>query len=321
MGNVQKKAVDYLLALLLIISLNFFLPRLLPGEPLAAIYGEEVLLVLTPQAEAEIIARLGLNKSLPEQFIIYLSSLLRGELGYSYYYEEEVAKLILGALPWTLLLGGLGLVLATVLGFTLGLESGWRWGKWQDRTLLASLMFVNGFPDFFIGILLLLVFAVSLGIFPLAGALTPYAGLTGLALVRDILWHLALPLAAVVLSEVAACYLLTRTTVITILGEPFILTARAKGLRDNTVRYKHVGKNSLLPIFTRTGIRLGRVLAGTLFIEIVFAYPGLGVLAYNSLMARDYPVLQGILFFVALGVLALNFLVDCIYQKIDPRVV
>jgi peptide/nickel transport system permease protein len=319
--NVKKKALDYLLAFIIIISLNFLLPRLLPGDPLAAIYGEEALIAMTSELEAELIERFGLDKSLPEQFIIYLSSLLKADLGYSYYYETSVTKLILGALPWTLLLVGLGLVLSTLLGFILGLESGWNRGRWQDKGILTGLMLLNGFPDFFIGILLLLVFAVSLGIFPLSGALTPYTGLSGFALVRDILWHLSLPLAAVVLSEITASYLLTRTTVITILGEPFILTARAKGLKDTAIRYRHVGKNSLLPILTRTGIRVGRIFAGAIFIEIVFAYPGLGVLIFNSLMARDYPVLQGIFLLVAIGVLATNFIVDLLYKKIDPRVV
>jgi len=318
---VKKKALDYLLAFIIIISLNFLLPRLLPGDPLAAIYGEEALIAMTSELEAELIERFGLDKSLPEQFIIYLSSLLKADLGYSYYYETSVTKLILGALPWTLLLVGLGLVLSTLLGFILGLESGWNRGRWQDKGILTGLMLLNGFPDFFIGILLLLVFAVSLGIFPLSGALTPYTGLSGFALVRDILWHLSLPLAAVVLSEITASYLLTRTTVITILGEPFILTARAKGLKDTAIRYRHVGKNSLLPILTRTGIRVGRIFAGAIFIEIVFAYPGLGVLIFNSLMARDYPVLQGIFLLVAIGVLATNFIVDLLYKKIDPRVV
>ncbi|MBZ4687909.1 MAG: peptide/nickel transport system permease protein [Clostridia bacterium] len=318
---MKKKALDYLLAFIIIISLNFLLPRLLPGDPLAAIYGEEALIAMTSELEAELIERFGLDKSLPEQFIIYLSSLLKADLGYSYYYETSVTKLILGALPWTLLLVGLGLVLSTLLGFILGLESGWNRGRWQDKGILTGLMLLNGFPDFFIGILLLLVFAVSLGIFPLSGALTPYTGLSGFALVRDILWHLSLPLAAVVLSEITASYLLTRTTVITILGEPFILTARAKGLKDTAIRYRHVGKNSLLPILTRTGIRVGRIFAGAIFIEIVFAYPGLGVLIFNSLMARDYPVLQGIFLLVAIGVLATNFIVDLLYKKIDPRVV
>jgi peptide/nickel transport system permease protein len=293
----------------------------MPGDPLSAIYGDEALITMTPELKAELIQRFGLDKSLLQQFRMYLTSLIKGDFGYSYYYKTPIIDLLMGALPWTLLLVGLSLILSTFLGFILGLESAWNYGRKRDKGFLAGLMFLNGFPDFFIGIVLLLIFSVTLGIFPLSGALTPYAGYTGFKLLKDILWHLILPLSALVISEVSSCYLLTRTTVITVLGEPFILTAKAKGINDKSIMYRHVGKNSLLPIFTRTGLRAARMFTGALFVEIVFAYPGLGMLIFNSLMSRDYPVLQGIFFIVAVGVLGINFIVDMLYKKIDPRVV
>ncbi len=317
----KKKYVDYIIALMIIICLNFILPRLMPGDPLAAIYGEEALLTMTTEIKEQLIERFGLDKSLPEQFLIYLMSLATGNLGYSYYHQTQVSELVFGALPWTILLVGLSLVFSTIIGVVLGLEAGWRHGSSKDKTVLTGFMFLNGFPDFFIGIILLLVFGVTLGLFPVAGAMTPYADLQGFDLLKDIIWHLILPLSALVITEVSACFILTRATVITTLGAPFVLTARAKGLTDTRIRYSHVGRNSLLPIWTRTGMRVGRMVTGALFIEVVFAYPGIGTLIYNSLYARDYPVIQGTFFIVALVILICNMLVDYTYKKIDPRVV
>ncbi|GAW92505.1 ABC transporter permease [Calderihabitans maritimus] len=316
----RKRITDYLIAFIIILCLNFFLPRMLPGDPLTAIYGEEALISMTPALKSQLIERFGLDKPLYHQFLIYLTSLAKGDLGYSYYYQTPVAGLILGTLPWTILLVGLALVISTLLGFILGLESGWKRGRPADKAILTGMMFLNGFPDFFIGILLLVIFGVVLGLFPLSGALSPYAGLSGFALLKDILWHLTLPLVSLAVVEISASYLLTRATVISVLGEPFILTARAKGLAEKRIKYRHAGRNSLLPIITGTGIRLGRVFTGALFVEVVFAYPGMGLLVYNSLTARDYPVLQGIFFLVTIGVMGANLLVDLVYKKLDPRV-
>ncbi len=321
MVNIRKKYVDYLIALMIIVSLNFMLPRLMPGDPLEAIYGGEALLTMTTEVKAELAERFGLDKSLPEQFATYLLAMATGNLGYSYYYHTQVSELVFGALPWTILLVGLALVISTVIGFALGLEAGWSHNKAKGKGILTGLMFLNGFPDFFIAILLLLIFGVTLGLFPLAGAMTPYADLQGIYLLKDIIWHLALPLLALVLAEVSACFILTRASVISILGAPYILCARAKGLTESRILYRHVGRNSILPVWTRTGTRVGRMITGALFIEVVFAYPGIGTLIYNSLLARDYPVIQGTFFIVALVVLICNMLVDYTYKKIDPRVV
>ena len=150
--------------------------------------------------------------------------------------------------------------------------------------------------------------------------MTPYSGLSGVALVLDVLKHLMLPLAALTLAHLAGGYLLTRNTMITVLKEPYILTARAKGLSSRVMKYRHAGRNSMLPVITMTGIWLGRVVTGALFVEIVFSYPGLGYLTYEALLARDYPVIQGVLLVVATFVLVANFLADLSYPKLDPRV-
>ncbi|SMB99655.1 peptide/nickel transport system permease protein [Thermanaeromonas toyohensis ToBE] len=318
--SITGKIANYVTAFFLILALNFLLPRLMPGDPLEAIYGDDALLAMTPELKAELIQRFALDRPLSEQFIAYLRALFRGDLGYSYYYHAPVASVVLRSLPWTLLIAGLALILATIAGFILGVEAGWRRGQPLDRLLLTTLMLLNGFPDFFIGVLFLLLFGVIWGLFPLGGGLTPYAGLTGFYLVLDILHHLALPLATLVLVRLVGTFLLTRNSMIITLGAAFILTARAKGCKDGRVRYYHAGRHSLLPVVTAAGLHLSHLISGTLFVEVVFSYPGLGTLLYNALLVRDYPVIQGVLLVITVTVLAINLMIDLLYRKLDPRI-
>jgi peptide/nickel transport system permease protein len=296
------------------------MPRMMPGNPLMAIYGDEALVAMTPAMKAHLVTRFALDQSLWQQFIAYFSTLFRGDLGWSYSFNAPVLKIILGSLPWTLLVVGTSLILSTMLGIVLGIESGWRRGSKTDRTMLTGLMSLSGFPDFFLGLVLLIIFGVLLGIAPLSGALTPYSGLSGPALVLDILKHMALPVTALTIAHLAGGYLLTRNTMITVLKSPFMLTAKAKGLSQKTLKYRHAGRNSMLPVLTMTGIWLGRVVTGALFVELVFAYPGVGQLTYQALLSRDYPVIQGVFLMVAISVLVVNFAVDLMYPKLDPRV-
>ncbi len=316
----KYRLLTYAVAFVIILALNFLLPRMMPGDPLQAIYGDEALIAMTPELQAHLVERFALDQPLWQQFGAYLKTIFSGDLGYSYYYHASVFSIILGRLPWTLLVVGTSLVLSTLLGIILGIESGWRRGSKTDRTLLTGLMGLNGFPDFFLGLLLLIVFGIVLGVAPLSGAVTPYAGLTGFALFLDVLKHMALPVAALTLAHLAGSYLLTRNTMITVLRAPFMLTARAKGLKPRDIKYHHAGRNSMLPVLTQTGIWLGRLVTGALFVELVFAYPGVGSLTYQALLSRDYPVIQGVFLMVAVSVLVVNFIVDMLYPRLDPRV-
>jgi peptide/nickel transport system permease protein len=323
MSQERASRIDlssYIIALLAIFALNFILPRMIPGDPLHAIYGDAALVAMTPEMEAELIKKFALDQSWVDQLLAYVFGLLHGDLGFSYYYRDQISVVIMGALPWTLLLVSLTLVISTSLGMILGIESGSRRGEPLDRGITAGLMFLNGFPVFFMGILLLLIFGVSLGIAPLSGAVTPYAGFKGLDYHSDVLRHLALPLASLVLVQLGELYLLTRNTIVSLLGEPFILTARAKGCSELAVKYAHAGRNSLLPVITAAGLLIPHLFIRTIFIEIVFSYPGMGSLLHTALNARDYPLLQGILLMIAVLVLTVNLLVDLLYKRLDPRV-
>lgn len=319
MFKLCRQGTNYLIAFFIIISLNFFLPRLMPGDPLTAIYGDEALMQMTPELKARLVRRLALDQPLWAQFGAYLQALLKGDLGYSYYFNAPVIKVVLGALPWTLLLVVTATAVSAAAGTILGMESGWRRGKRIDKALLAGTMVLDGFPDFFLAMLLLIIFGVVLELFPLAGAVTPYAGYSGMNLAIDILKHLVLPAASLVLANVSGSFLLARNTMITVIRENYVFTARAKGLKDGIVRYRHAGRNSVLPALTHTGIQMGRLVTAALFIETVFSYPGLGMLVQKGLQTRDYPLLQGTFFIVAAFILLISFVIDLVYQKIDPR--
>ncbi len=316
----KQNLLTYLVALGIILTLNFFLPRMMPGDPLMAIYGDEALVQMSPELQTDLTERFALDQSLGSQFVSYWAGLLRGDLGYSYSYNAPVTEVIFGRLHWTLLLAGLALILSTMLGILLGIESGWRRGGRFDGGMISGMVGLSGFPDFFLGILLLLLFAVNLELLPLFGAEDAYSGLSGIDRLADIGEHLLLPLVALTLARLTGSYLLTRNTMIGVLKEPYILLARAKGLKPRTIKYRHAGRNSMLPVMTRTAIWVGRMVTGVLFIEIVFAYPGIGLLTYDALTFRDYPVLQGLLLVSALCVLGANFIVDLLYAKVDPRV-
>ena len=316
----RNLALTYVGALVILVVVNFTLPRLMPGDPLTAVFGEEALVNMTAEMQNELAKRFALNKPVGDQFTAYVCSLLRGDLGYSYYFSAPVGAVIFGVLPWTMLLVGLAIILSTGMGFLLGIESGFRRGRKMDRFLLWSTMMTAGFPDYFVGILLLLFFGVGLKVAPLSGAVTAYSDLSGVALVLDILRHLYLPLAALVAVRVPATYLLTRNTVVSTLGDPFILTARAKGCTEGSIKYLHMGRNSLLPVITSTGLQLANIMTGAVFIEIVFAYPGMGSLLQIALFSRDYPLMQGIMLTLAVIILTVNFLLEILYTKVDPRI-
>ncbi len=318
--SMRSRIVNYIAALIIIILFAFILPRMMPGDPLQAIYGNEAFVAMTPELKAELIQRFSLDKSLSQQFKAYVISLCHCDLGYSYYYNVPVLSVILSHLPWTLLLVGLSLLLSFAVGLFLGVESGYRQGHFIDRFLLTCLTLLSGFPAFFVGILMLLLFGVSLGWAPLGGALDLYANKSLLELVLDVLHHLLLPVASLVLAQTIVTYLYTRSSMVTTMGEKYIMTAKAKGCPDLAIRYHHAARNSLLPVVTSTGLGFASMISGVLLVEIIFTYPGMGTLLYSSLLNRDYPLLQGILLLMAVVILLVNFLIDLLYQILDPRI-
>lgn len=312
----------YGLTLWAVVTLVFLLPRLMPGDPLQSLDNPDSgSFVYDPQIRAKVAAYYGLDLPLISQYQAYLWGLVRGDLGWSISQNSPVGTLIAQRLPWTLLLTGSALVLSSVIGFVAGLSAAWRRGGPVDRILIVLLSAARSIPQYALASMFLVGFAVLLPLFPMAGAQTPFARYPStVASVFDVLYHLALPLAALTLGLAAHTFLIVRNTAISTLGEDYMLLARAKGLPPRLLRYRHSGRNVLLPFLTALAVQAGFAVGGSLFVETVFAYPGMGSLIDDAVTARDYPLLQGTFLVLALVVLLANLVVELAYSSVDPRV-
>ncbi len=318
-----SKLTYYLVIILIILSINFFLPRAMPGDPLAYVLGEnpDMPTRMTEEEREMRLAEYGLDKPLLEQYLNYMVGLSRGDLGCSIYYNTPVMDEILVRLKWTLLLTGTSTVIYMLLGIFLGAESAWARGKKKDTGSLITILTVSSFPTFFLGTLLAIFFAANLDLFPLGGARiigASYANPFEKAL--DILHHLVLPAATLIIAHIGGTYLLMRNSMLSVLGADYILSARAKGLSERYIMNRHAIKNALLPVVTMAALTVQFMIIGTIFVEKVFAYPGVGNLLYDSVLRRDYPLLQGIFLFIAISVVIANFIADMTYLWLDPRV-
>lgn len=313
--------VEYLVTFLAILTINFFLPRLMPGDPFLHLSGEtgQEIVSFTEEQREYFLAYYGLDRPLPEQYLRYLTGLLRGDLGFSYYYKDDVLAIILRRLPWTFLMVTAATFFSLCLGVALGSFSAWRRESWQDKATYLFMIIFSEIPAFLLGIMFLIIFAAGLGLFPLSGAMSHFAGYTGWEKVKDVLYHAALPVTTLSLVRAGGIYLLVRNTLTTVLGKDYMRTARAKGLKERHIRYRHALKNALLPLVTRVALQLGGMVGGAVLVENVFAYPGLGRLMREAVFVRDYPLLQGIFLVLAVGVLGANFLADQLYRWLDPR--
>jgi peptide/nickel transport system permease protein len=310
---------QYALVLLASATLNFALPRMMPGSPLLFLAGEEVGR-LDEGHRRELVRRLGLDRPLWEQYVRYLMDLARGELGTSFQRGRPIADLLRERIPWTLLLMGTGLLGATAAGVVGGTWAAWRRGGSTDVGLLFTAMALESMPSFWLGLILIAVFGAHLRWFPIFGARTPGVPLEGSALLVDAARHLALPLVTLILVTAPGTFLVMRYAMLQVLGEPYIVTARAKGVGERSVLFRHAMRNALLPVCTVFMLNLGFVASGATVIETVFSYPGVGRLMYEAVLNRDYPVIQAAFFVVALSVMAANALADLLYPLIDPRV-
>ncbi len=311
-----RRIVQSIILILLLIVINFFLIHLAPGDPVVYLAGQSG----DEQYYALIRAKFGLDQPLLTQLWVYLSSVLRGDLGFSLSYQQTVASVIFSRVPATLLLTISALLTATVGGIVLGVEAARRENSFFDRAANTFALFTYSFPSFSIGQMLLLFFALYLGLLPAQGISSVNQDLTGFARLFDLLTHLALPVLTLAVIEIALIMRLTRTEMLNVLDENFITVGRAKGVSECKVLYAHALRNALLPIVTIIGANLGMLLSGAVLIETVFAYPGLGRLMIEVLAARDYPVLMGLFLLISISVVVVNFLTDITYTLLDPRI-
>jgi len=314
---ILKKLTGALITIVAIAIANFAIFRIAPGDPIRMMFKD-------PRVSAEQLqamrVKFGLDKSIGGQFIDYVKQLLHGNLGFSFWQKRPVADVIGDRIGQTLILVVTALVIATTLGIILGAISGWRNGSKTDRTILSLSLVLYSIPTFAMGILLLLVFGFILLLFPLGGITTPASGFTGFMYLKDVLWHMVLPAFSIVLWYVGEYILLTRSSMVEVMDQDYIVTARSKGLRESVILRKHALRNALLPVVTLSGVNFAFAIAGVIEAETVFSWPGIGRLTYDAVMKRDYPLLQGIFLLFAVSVVVANFIVDLIYTRIDPRI-
>ncbi|BBZ75686.1 ABC transporter permease [Mycolicibacterium anyangense] len=306
------------LTLAAVVATNFVLFHLMPGDPVTHIARGQHL-------DAESIARLrsyyGLDQSMGAQFLTYLQNLVRGDLGFSYTYQAAVGPIVVKALGNTVILVTVSTVLVILLGILIGVFAAARRGTRADGSLVIGSLVFWSLPTFWVGMLLIFLFAVTLGWFPIAGMYTADALYpTVFVRIADLARHLVLPTVAMVLVDIAQFVLITRSSLLATLSEDFMTTARAKGLSPRRVLWRHGVRNALLPVVTATTLYASATVGGTIQVETVFSWPGMGQLIYLSVIRRDYPVMEACFLIFAIVVVLANFASDMVYRMLDPRV-
>lgn len=321
-GYVLRKVFQAFLTLLAVIVFNFFLFRILPADPVALLTRGQGA-QLSPEEQAELRAEYGLDQPLfPGQFLDFIGDTLRLDFGESIILRpnETVVSVFLDALWPTVILVGISTLFAAVIGIMLGIYAGWRRGGKADVGSMGVSLVFYSMPEFWLGMLLILLFSTSLGWFPASGRVSLGEDLTGAEYIADVINHLFLPALTLTLAYLAEFYLVMRSSLLDVLGEDYITTARAKGVREKFVLRRHAVRNALLPTITLIALSFGFVLSGAITVEYVFSYQGLGLLTVNALEARDYPLLQGVFLFASAAVIVLNLGADLVYGYFDPRV-
>ena len=322
MNYILRRVGFYLIAAWASLTINFLLPRLMPGDPASAIFARAQGR-MDPEAIDAMRKAYGLsNNPLPVQYLTYVKSTLSGDLGTSFvYFPAPVTEVIGTGLAWTLLLGLTAVILSFLLGSLLGVIGAWRRGGVLDSVMPPLLIFIGSFPYFWLATVALFYLGFQLDLFPLRHAYQ--AGLSpewSWEFVRSVATHIVLPAGTVVVVSIGGWVLGMRNTMISTLAEDYVTMAEAKGLPQRRVMFAYAARNALLPNVTAFGMALGFVLGGALVTEVVFAYPGLGYQLLNAVRGLDYPLMQGLFLMITLAVLVSNLLVDLAYVRLDPRV-
>ncbi|MDF2962609.1 MAG: binding-protein-dependent transport system inner rane component [Paenibacillus sp.] len=310
-----------LITLYLAATLNFLLPRLMGGDPASALASEKAL--GSQEVANALKAQFGLeNPSILYQYGQYLKQLINGNLGVSYVnYPSPVADVMLKALPWTLGTVLIATLLSYLIGWLIGIRGAWKAGSLFDNSTLFTAFFLNSVPFFWIAIIFIMIFSFYLGWFPLGQAVDPgIDSLSAFGKIKSILYHAFLPVFTLIVATLAGHILVLRNNLMRVLSEDYMLLAKAKGISVRRRKYVYGARNALLPSFTGLMISLGHVIGGAITTEIVFSYPGVGLVTFNAILNHDYPLIQGSFLFIAISVIVCNLIADLVYPLIDPRV-
>jgi len=311
MSLTAKRASRYVVALFIIISMNFFIPRALPGDELTNLLGEDV--TISDSTVIQLRQEMGLDRTWSEQYLDYWWNIFHLDLGYSFHLHSDVSRIIFSRMKWTLLLALPSIILGAMAGAILGALAGWDSKRASRKIETMLLLAVYCTPPYFLCLLALYLFSFKLDLFPLKGFY-----ITGS--ISDIAHHIFLPVLVMTLFSLSRNYMIMRGSVIQEKSSLYAAFARAKGLYNEQILFRHIFKNAILPIITLLAMDFGFILSGALFIEIVFSMNGMGNLIYDSLLSRDYPVLQGSFLIIAIMAVSANLLADILYSRLDPRV-
>ena len=303
---------------LAIVVANFLLIHAAPGDPASVLAGQSG--AADPKFVEQLRHEFGLDQPLGTQLWLYVSSVAQGDLGVSHRQQRTVASLIGERLPATLLLTGVAFAFSLAAGVALGMAAARRVGTVVDSVLTVVALGFYATPIFWVGLMLVLVFSVWLGWLPSFGMASVGAPLHGLAALRDRAAHLVLPALTLGLFYMAVYARMTRSAMLEASGQDYVRTARAQGATEGRILRRHVLRNALLPVITLAGVQAGQLIGGSVLVETVFAWPGIGSLAFDALLARDYQVLLGVFLITSIMVVAFNLLTDLLYLAVDPRV-
>ena len=309
------QAVPIVLA---IIVLNFFLLNMAEGDAVDVLAGEAGS--ATPEYMAELRAKFGLDQPLPVQLLVYLKNIISLDLGYSFRHDMPVSVLIVDRFWPTLLLMVSTIILAVLFGILLGLLAAINLNTWKDAVISVFALITYATPLFWVGLMMIVVFSINLRWFPTSGMENIAAFYEGFDRFVDIAHHLVLPTITLSLFYLALYTRLMRASMLEQYGQDYVVTARAKGLPERRITFGHVLRNALLPVVTMAGVQVGALIGGSVIVESVFAWPGLGMLAFESLFARDLNLLLGIFLISSVLVVVVNLIVDVIYCFLDPRI-
>jgi peptide/nickel transport system permease protein len=315
---VLKRLLQGIPIILAIVIINFFLLNMADGDAVDVLAGEAGS--ATPEYMAELRAKFGLDQPLPVQLMVYLKNVVMLDLGYSFRHDMPVSELIVDRFWPTALLMVSTILLAVGFGILLGLLAAMRLNTWKDAVITIFALITYATPLFWVGLMMIVVFSLNLGWFPTSGMENVAAFYEGWDRVKDIAVHLVLPTITLSLFYLALYTRMMRASMLEQYGQDYVITARAKGLTERRITFVHVLRNALLPVVTMAGVQVGALIGGSVIVESVFAWPGLGMLAFESLFARDLNLLLGIFLLSSALVIVVNLIVDIIYSLLDPRI-
>ena len=318
---VIKRILGAALTLWIALTVNFLLPRMMGGDP--AEFMASQIAMGSPEFAQLLREQFGLDRSLPEQYFLYMSQLLRGNMGISFsQFPVPVSMLVARAIPWTLLIVVTSTLISFAIAWVLGVLAAMKKGSVYDNLVVMTFFYLQSTPFFFVGMLILMAFGFHLGWFPLSHAMPPGVaqGTPWWQLVGPVARHAFLPVFSMVLVSMAGRMVMMRSNVLQVFSEDYMVLAQAKGLHRRTILRKYALRNAMLPSFTGLMLSLGAAVGGAIAMEMIFAYPGIGLLIMNAILSQDYPLIQGCFAIIAFSVVMMNLLADFIYPFLDPRV-